>query len=113
MNGRTEARIMSDLDEAVDYTRKPAGDSVIRETPDIRISKVIGVAYRPDLSEGDPGSRRLPEGRLVERAQLPRVQCIPACTRQTLKRLNTDADVFADGPLVEAVSRSRELDLAM
>ncbi len=36
MNGRTEARIMSDLDETVDYSRKRAGDSVLRETPDTR-----------------------------------------------------------------------------
>ena len=34
MSGRTEARIMSDLDEAVDCSRERAVDSVSGETPE-------------------------------------------------------------------------------
>ena len=56
MNGRTEARIMSDLDETVDYSRKRAGDSVLRETPDTRffgglLAWRIALTYRKDILE--------------------------------------------------------------
>src|SRR5438477_358140 len=68
---------------------------------------------RPAICRRTPAPLHLsPEGRLVERAQLARMQALAAMP-QDLERREADLEMLADRAVVEARCGARQLDLAV